>query len=206
MNTIYPFLISFFLIFLAELGDKTQLLILSVSSKSKVHNIILGIAIGSLLSHGIAITFGSSLIGLTNHTILKAIKLFTYITFLVIGITGFIPKKETTNKHQNNLLQKLSNSSLNYVIIVALCIIIGEIGDKTFLASIGLGVEYPNYKFSLITGAVLGMIISNSTAIIFGKFLEKHFSERFIEILSNIIFILFGLIGILMLGGQKGRF
>ena len=206
MNALYPFLISFFIIFLAELGDKTQLLILSISSKSKSRNIILGIAIGSLLSHGIAITFGSSLVGLTNQTILNTIKLFTYITFLVIGITGFIPKKETTNKHQNNLLQKLSNSSLNYVIIVALCIIIGEIGDKTFLASLGLGVEYSNYKFSLITGSVLGMIISNSTAIIFGKFLEKHFSENFIEILSNIIFIIFGLIGILMLGGQKGRF
>ena len=199
MDILYTFFIAFALIFLAELGDKTQLLILSISSKNKVHNILLGIAIGSLLSHGIAITFGSSLGSLENEPLLFMLKSITYLTFLLLGIIGFLHNNKTSTERENKLLKKISKSSLNYIFIIALCIIIGEIGDKTFLASIGLGVEYPNYKISLITGAVLGMVLSNSIAIIFGKFLEKHFSEKIIETLSNIIFIVFGIIGIIML-------
>ena len=197
MQALYPFFISFMIIFLAELGDKTQLLVLSFTSKIKVRNIFIGIALGSLFSHGMAIVFGSSLGTLQNQSFLYILKLITYITFLIIGLVGFIPRTETNNK-ESNLLQKVSNSSLNYVFVIALCIIVGEIGDKTFLASIGLGVEYPHYKISLISGAILGMIISNSVAIMFGKFLEKHFSEHFIGFLSNIIFIIFGLVGIIM--------
>lgn len=197
MEPLYPFFIAFIIIFLAELGDKTQLLVLSFTSKSKIRNIIIGIAIGSLLSHGIAIIFGSSLGLLENVLILHILKLLTYATFLVLGIISFVPKMQNSQEHENTFLKLLSNSSLNYTFIIALCIMIGEIGDKTFLAALGLGVEYPHYKFSLITGCILGMITSNSVAIMFGKFLEKYTSKKFIKFLSNVIFILFGLLGIL---------
>ena len=198
MHALYPFFIAFLIIFLAELGDKTQLLVLSFASKSKVRNILIGIAIGSLMSHGIAIVFGSSLGLLQNKAILFILKFLTYITFLIIGIIGFLPKKESSLEHENVFLKHIKYKSLNYIFIIAISIMIGEIGDKTFLASIGLGVEYPYYKLSLIAGAILGMIMSNSVAILFGKFLENYFSKNFTKYLSNIIFILFGLIGILM--------
>lgn len=45
MNFIFTFIISFMLIFLAELGDKTQLLVLSFTSKTKTKNILLGVAL-----------------------------------------------------------------------------------------------------------------------------------------------------------------
>ena len=45
MNFLYPFFISFMLIFFSELGDKTQLLVLSFSTKGKTKNILLGVAI-----------------------------------------------------------------------------------------------------------------------------------------------------------------
>ncbi len=197
MKPLYPFFIAFIIIFLAELGDKTQLLVLSFTSKSKTRNILIGIALGSIFSHGLAITFGSSLGVLKNQSILYILKLLTYITFLLLGIIGFVPKDHTSQDHESTFFKKISNSSLNYIFIIALCIMIGELGDKTFLASLGLGVEYPHYKLSLIAGCTLGMVISNSVAIMFGKLLEKNISDRFIKFLSNVIFILFGLIGIL---------
>lgn len=199
MHALYPFYISFLIIFLAELGDKTQLLVLSFASKSKVRNILIGIAIGSLFSHGVAIVFGSSLGLLQNQLFIYILKLITYVSFLIIGIVGFLPKNKPSSEHENTFLKVLSNSSLNYVFIIAASIMIGEIGDKTFLASIGLGIQYPYYKLSLISGCILGMVMSNSVAILFGKLLEKYFSNKLIDFLSNLIFILFGLIGILMM-------
>lgn len=41
----YAFLISFFIVFCAELGDKTQLLVLSFSTKSKVSSILVGVGL-----------------------------------------------------------------------------------------------------------------------------------------------------------------
>ena len=54
---IYPLIIAFILVFISELGDKTQILVLSFSSKLRSTTILLGVALGSLLSHGIAINY-----------------------------------------------------------------------------------------------------------------------------------------------------
>ena len=190
MEFLYPFFISFILIFLSELGDKTQLLVLSFSTKDKAKNILFGVALGTFFSHGLAILFG-------NETFQFYLELLTYSSFLLFGIIGFLPKRKTkvdTNS-KTSLLQKISFIKLNYIAIIALSIVIGELGDKTFLASLGLGVQYPKYKISLILGSIFGMVASNSIALFFGRFLGSKLKPKFVEILSNIIFIIFGLLG-----------
>ena len=201
MQYIYPFIISFILIFFSELGDKTQIFVLSFSTKNNSTNILLGVALGTLLSHGLAIAFGSQ-IGIIEHPyFVHYLKIFTYFTFLFFGITGFLKINKSVLDEKTSSKSKIINffSSLfrNYILIVAISIAIGELGDKTFLASIGLGVQYPSFKIPLILGAVCGMVISNSVAIFFGKLLGEKISSSSIEILSNIIFILFGFAGIL---------
>ena len=47
MDFLYPLFIAFSIVFLSELGDKTQLLVLSFSSKLKSATILLGVALGS---------------------------------------------------------------------------------------------------------------------------------------------------------------
>lgn len=200
MELIYPFLISFIMIFIAELGDKTQLLILSFSGGVKTKNIILGIAIGSFFSHGIAIIFGSRIGTLENQSIHLIMKTITYLSFIIMGILSLLPKKEKINSElnkKNNILQTICNLKINYVFIIALSIIIGELGDKTFLASLGFGIQYPNHKFMLVIGAILGMIASDLIAIISGKFLSKYISEEKMQKFSGILFLIFGVTGFL---------
>ncbi len=196
MEWVYPFLITFTLVFFSELGDKTQLLVLSFSTKNKAKNILLGVAIGTFFSHGFAILFGSKVSYFFSEHFQIYLKLFTYISFLLFGLFGFLPKKKKGNSfNQSNVLKKFSNTKLNAIIIVALCIIVGELGDKTFLASLSLGIQYPHSKIPLILGSIVGMVSSDCIAIFCGKFLGNHLKEQFIEFLSNIIFIVFGLLG-----------
>lgn len=201
MEYIYPFIISFMLVFFSELGDKTQLLVLSFSTKDKAKNILLGVALGTFCSHGLAILFGSTLGGLDNPYFSFYSKVLTYASFLLFGIIGFISKNknDSTDNKRSSFIQKISNIKINYIFIVALCIIVGEIGDKTFLASLGLGLEYPNYKLSLILGSIFGMVLSDSIAIFFGKLLGNKLKPSIVEFVSNLIFIIFGLIGFLNL-------
>ena len=200
MELVYTFFVSFFLVFLSELGDKTQLLVLSFSTKDRAKNILLGVAIGTFFSHGIAILFGSKLGSLGNEIFRFYLEIFTYISFLLFGILGFIPEKETnSNNTKSSFLQKITNIRLNYIFVIALSIIIGELGDKTFLASLGLGVRYPTCKISLILGSIMGMVLSNSFALFFGRFLGNKFNPEVVKVLSNILFLLFGTIGLISL-------
>ena len=200
MNLIYPFLIAFIMVFIAELGDKTQLIVLSFSQSLKPRTILFGVALGSLFSHGIAIMFGSSIGLLENELFHKILEIITYSSFILMGILSFLPKKETIsldNNGKEGIIQKISHLKLNYTFIIALSIVIGELGDKTFLASIGFGIQYPNAKIMLVLGAILGMVVSDSLAILFGKLLNKYISDKMMQKLSGILFLIFGIVGFL---------
>lgn len=196
MSFLYPILIAFLLVFVSELGDKTQLLVLSFSSKLKASTILIGVALGSFFSHGIAILFGSSIGLLNNSFIHDLLEIVTFLSFIVFGIFSFLPQKdEKENSKKDNFIMKLSKLGIGYILIIAFSIAIGELGDKTFLASIGLGISYPNQKIFLIIGAILGMVVSDLLAIIFGKLLVKKIPETLMQKLSGILFIIFGIIG-----------
>ena len=121
MNFLYPIFIAFLLVFISELGDKTQLLVLSFSSKLKTTTILLGVALGSFLSHGIAILFGSSIGLLENEKIHNTLQIVTYLSFICFGIIYFLPKKEENNDtKKDNFLKKLSKINLGYIFIIAI--------------------------------------------------------------------------------------
>lgn len=197
MDFIYTFFISFMLIFVSELGDKTQLIVLSFSNKLKASRILLGVAIGTLLSHGVAILFGSHL-GMINESFRFYLSVITYISFILFGVWGFFHNSSNDlSIKKSTETSKKSHSTWYYILFIATSIIIGELGDKTFLASLGLGIEYPFYKFSLVLGSVCGMVASNSIAVLFGKFLDTKLNSKYIQFLSNILFIIFGMLGFL---------
>lgn len=198
MDFITPFFIAFIFVFLSELGDKTQLLILSFSTKLKTFTILIGIALGSLFSHGLAILFGSTLGSINNSNFEHIIQLITFLSFILMGIYILFFQKNKDDDNKSSL-KLISNLKINYVFIIALSIAIGELGDKTFLASIGLGINYPDFKISLILGAILGMIISDCIAIFLGKLLSKKLNTNAINKLSGILFLLFGIIGLIFL-------
>ncbi len=193
MDFIYPFFIAFILVFISELGDKTQLIALSFSSKLKFYVIILGVALGSFFSHGIAILFGSFLGNIDNPIFQNTLKIITYISFIIFGIITIKQRNSNDNSssNTNNRLRK----NISYILFIASSIAIGELGDKTFLASIGLGIQYPCFKTILICGAILGMIVSDSIAIVFGKLLSKKISDNIISLFSGLLFLIFGVAG-----------
>lgn len=193
LEFIYPFFISFILVFISELGDKTQLIALSFSSKLKFYIIILGVALGSFFSHGIAILFGSFLGNIENTIFQNILKIITYTSFIIFGIITIKQKNSDENiLSKNNSIMK---KNISYILFIAFSIAIGELGDKTFLASIGLGIQYPCFKIMLICGAIFGMIVSDSIAIIFGKFLSKKVPDNIINLCSGLLFLIFGFIG-----------
>lgn len=108
--------------------------------KQKTRTILLGVALGSFFSHGIAILFGSALGGLRNSNLHDVLEIITYSSFILMGFVSlFFNKSHNSSKDKDeNLASKLSKYTINYSLIIGITIAIGELGDKTFLASIGL--------------------------------------------------------------------
>ena len=108
LEFIYPFFISFILVFISELGDKTQLIALSFSSKLKFYVIILGVALGSFFSHGIAILFGSFLGNIENLIFQNILKIITYTSFIIFGIITIKQKNslENPSSKSNNITKR----------------------------------------------------------------------------------------------------
>ena len=120
MELIYPFLIAFSMVFVSELGDKTQLLVLSFSNKGQTFKILLGVAIGSFFSHGLAILFGSSVHLFANQAFHYSIHWITYLSFLLIGVASLLPQKDdSVDGKKDGLIYKISHLKLNYCLIIA---------------------------------------------------------------------------------------
>lgn len=199
MENIYPMIIAFLFVFVSELGDKTQILVMTFSVKQKIATILLGVAIGSFFSHGIAILFGSYIGSINNPEVKIVLDIVTNIIFIIFGLIFLFSKdKEKSEVSSKRNLQKIAKRTINYILIIAISIAVGELGDKTFLASIGLGIKYSSYKIALIAGAILGMVTSDLIAIILGKMLSKKIPEEIMKKISGILFIIFGVFGILL--------
>lgn len=199
MENIYPMIIAFLFIFVSELGDKTQILVMTFSAKQKIATILLGVAIGSFFSHGIAILFGSYIGSINNPEVKIILDIITNIIFIIFGLVFLFGKEGEENNTQNkNNLQNIAKKSISYILIIAISIAVGELGDKTFLASIGLGIKYSGYKIALVIGAILGMVVSDLIAIILGKMLSKNVPEELMKKISGVLFIIFGVLGILL--------
>lgn len=199
MENIYPMIIAFLFVFVSELGDKTQILVMTFSAKQKIVTILLGVAIGSFFSHGIAILFGSYIGSINNPKVKIILDIITNIIFIIFGLIFLFCKDEYENNIQSkNKLQNIAKKSISYILIIAISIAVGELGDKTFLASIGLGIKYSSYKIALVVGAISGMVVSDLIAIILGKILSKKIPEEIMKKISGILFIIFGVFGILL--------
>lgn len=158
----------------------------------------MGLHYGSLFSHGVAIVFGGMIGSFDNVWIHSILEFITYISFLFFGFVTLMNKDEDSNSSKKSgILKKISNLSISYVLVIAFSIAVGELGDKTFLASLGLGIQFSNAKLFLILGAVLGMVVSDSIAILFGKFLSSKISSSCMNVLSGIIFLVFGVFGLI---------
>ncbi len=175
------FLSTFMFVFLAEIGDKTQLLALAFATKYKPGLVLLGIFLATALNHTLAVAAGKLLTVFVPLDIIKAIAALSFIGF---GLWGLRPEKLEGED------QKVSR--FGPLLTVGIAFFLAEMGDKTQLATISLAIEYSNVYLVLL-GTVLGMVTADALAIIIGIILHKRIPEKMIRYGAAAIFIVFGL-------------
>ncbi len=171
---------SFSLVFVSEMGDKTQLLALVLAAKfRKPVPIILGILIATLLNHVLASYMGSFLTQYVSEFLLKWALAVAFIGF---GLWMLVPDKDSGYEDDHRC-----GAFLNTVIAFFLA----EMGDKTQLATVALGAKYAS-PIMVTIGTTVGMLVANFPAVVFGhKFIEK-IPMTFVHRIASGLFITFG--------------
>ena len=72
---------SFFLIFIAEMGDKTQILAMAFATKFPVKKVLTGVFIGVLLNHGLGVIVGKYISGIIPTNIIQVVAGFAFLCF-----------------------------------------------------------------------------------------------------------------------------
>ena len=178
------FITTLIFVLLAEMGDKTQLIVMAFATRYKLRQVITGVIISLILLNGLAVIMGELL---TTVIPITYIQVLASIAFIIFGLMAF---RKEDDRYERERLVKISS-----VLTVALSFFVAELGDKTQLATMAFSAEY-RAPFEVFTGAFIGMLIADMLGLAVGVALNKYISPKVIKIVSGLLFIGFGLIGL----------
>ncbi|NLM74372.1 MAG: TMEM165/GDT1 family protein [Clostridiaceae bacterium] len=173
---------AFLLIFVAEMGDKTQILAMAFATRFPVRKVLMGIGLGAFLNHGLAVALGSYL---SRMVPINTIQMIAGAAFVGFALWTLKPEKEEDD-------EKEPGFQFGPTVTVAFAFFLGELGDKTQLTAITLSAD-ARYPLMILAGTVSGMIATGALGIIIGKKLGDKIPELGIKILAASIFMFFGL-------------
>jgi len=171
-----------FWVFVAELGDKTQLVALCFATRFNARVVMLGVFAATLLVH-----VGSvALAQLAHKSMPEQWAMFLAgLAFIAFGLWTLRGDEADEDACQN----KQGRSPFW---IVATTFFLAELGDKTMLTTIQQGMVYPGAPVQVWIGSTLGMVVSDGLAIWVGSVLGKRLPERAIKVGAAILFLGFG--------------
>ncbi|WP_425447543.1 TMEM165/GDT1 family protein [Dethiothermospora halolimnae] len=172
---------AFMFIFVAEMGDKTQILAMTFATKYSVTKVLTGVLIGSFLNHGLAIMLGAYL---SNEMPVDKVQVIAGIMFIFFGLWAL-------KSDDDDDIDEDNKSKFGPVITVALAFFIGELGDKTQLTAMTLATD-GKYPFFILVGTVTGMIGTSSLGIFVGRKVGEKIPELAIKLVSSGVFLFFG--------------
>lgn len=173
-------LIPLIMVGTAELGDKTQLSVLLLSSRTKKHlHLLFGVILAFLVVDGIAILAGG---WITNIVPTSLIRILSGIIFIIFGVMILRSKKGEIKSKYYSKNPFYSGFTL---------IFLSEWGDKTQIASGLLATTYNGLM--VLMGVMIALTLISIMAIYFGKFISSKIKEKTITKIAGILFIAIGI-------------
>ncbi len=175
------FLIPLFAVALAELGDKTQLVLFCLSSQTRHHfQLLIGSTAAFAITSGTAVLFGDLLNQFISPHILKHISGALFIFFGILTIWK--------NEKEDVEDRKIHNPLFTGFTVVLLA----ELGDKSQITTALFATKYNPYL--VFFGVLIGLTILSALAIWLGKTLLRKLPQKKVTLAAGIVFIIIGIL------------
>jgi len=180
------FLISTAVIFVAELGDKSQLMAMTFAARYRARDVIIGITVATAIVHLASVGIGYW-VGDTFADYQGAIAIVAGVAFLAFA-AWTLRGDELTEEEA----EKARKSQGAAILAVGVAFFLAELGDKTMLATITLATR--EGWFGTWIGSTVGMVAADALAIAVGALLGKQLPEKAIKYGAAAAFVVFGVI------------
>ncbi|MCD8231545.1 MAG: TMEM165/GDT1 family protein [Clostridiales bacterium] len=169
--------------FIAEMGDKTQLLMIAMTSRYKLRDIITGAGLSILALNAIAVGAGAAI----SHFIPDwLIKIAAAIAFFYFAWTSFKDKDDEEDSSQKE-------RKGHPMWIVFGTFFIAELGDKTQLTAITFAAnEGLQHALLVWIACSIGLFAADVVGMMVGYLLKSKTPDGFLTKLAFVIFAVFG--------------
>ncbi len=203
------FVIAFLLVALAELGDKSQLLLLGFATRYRPWPVLAGTALAVFALQLIAVTLGRAVGALVPE---RLVAVAAGTLFVVFGVLTWREAEGDDAERGPGVAFRLGP-----VLTVAAAFFIAEFGDKTQLMTVSIAADpaaalraLGSLAPSIVApdpdvlstgvgvwlGSALGMLAADAAAIVAGTVLGARLPAHLIARVSAVVFVLFGLVTI----------
>lgn len=183
-------LIAFATIFFAELGDKTQLMVISLSTKYRKLDVFVGAILGFILVNGVTIFIGTSLSEFTPDFVI----FIGGIIFIIFGIVTILSK--SNNVEEEKVETQEEKKGVGLISSFSL-VFLAELGDKTQIASLILAITYKAF-LEVFLSVILSLSAVTIIGILVGRSMKQYIRPKPLRILSGCLFIILGVLTILL--------
>ena len=185
----YAFLLSTAVIFVAELGDKSQLMAMTFAARYRARDVLIGITVATAVVHlasvGIGFWIGDAF---ADHQ--GAIAIAAGIAFL--GFAAWTLRGDELTEEEADKARRSRGAA---ILAVGVAFFLAELGDKTMLATITLATQEGGLGTWI--GSTVGMVAADALAIAVGALLGRQLPEQVIRYGAAALFALFGVLLVL---------
>jgi putative Ca2+/H+ antiporter (TMEM165/GDT1 family) len=179
------FLLSFGVIFVAELGDKSQLMALAFATRFPAVSVLVAITIATALVHLGSVALGVTVAAVLPTKVVSIVAGLAFLGFAVWTLRGDVLGGADEERSRRDAARSV-------VVTVGTAFFLAELGDKTMLATVTLATH--EEALGTWLGSTAGMVAADAIAIGVGKVLGANLPERAIRIGAAVAFVVFGLI------------
>jgi len=182
----YAFLLSTAVIFVAELGDKSQLMAMTFATRYRARDVLLGITVATAIVHLASVGIGY-FVGAAFSDYQGIISIVAGAAFL--GFALWTLRGDELTEAEANKARRATGAA---ILAVGTAFFLAELGDKTMLATITLATK--EGWFGTWIGSTLGMVVADALAIGVGALLGRRLPEKAIKYGAAGLFALFGFV------------
>lgn len=169
--------------FIAEMGDKTQLMLVAMTSKYKTRDIIIGTGVAILVLNGLAVLAGGLVGELIPEWIIKLIAAGAFLYFAA-----------STLAEDDDDEEEAGENKISFAPLAVFCtFFVAELGDKTQLTAITFGAnEGISSALVVWIGCSIGLFAADILGMLVGKLIQNKASGSVLHTLAFVIFAVFG--------------